>query len=238
MSEFERFSRLWTRLGAKGDPRQVFDELEDSYSESHRYYHTMDHVTHCINELERIAADPESLADEEEVRAFLQNNPLNILEFVRGVVDEAEFSLYGHDKEYRISRSRKIKDNELRSATWAKQTALNAQLSVYFANNVYGNIMDTEHDGTPKRLAAKLTVDADLMILGKPREVFILYEENIRKEWHFVPQELFNTTRAGVLEKFLKKAEKSHLYTTKRFRTLYEEQAKENLAWSIRHLRA
>lgn len=55
---------LWTRLGARGDPDPVFRSLAARYSEPHRAYHTMAHVTHCLAEFgaaRALARDPDAV---------------------------------------------------------------------------------------------------------------------------------------------------------------------------------
>ncbi len=51
MSELVRWSRYWRNLGAEGDPGPVYELLSDLYSERHRAYHTLTHLSHCLDEL-------------------------------------------------------------------------------------------------------------------------------------------------------------------------------------------
>ena len=50
---------------------------------------------------------------------------------------------------------------------------------------------------------AKLFLDIDLSILGAPPAVCDLYDANIRREFSAVPEKLFATERAKVLENFI-----------------------------------
>jgi predicted metal-dependent HD superfamily phosphohydrolase len=232
------FTEIWTDVGAKTDPRPTYEDMAESYTESHRHYHEINHPFYAAKELAPIKKNPWLLEHEDEVRAFLGKlslaDPDECLKaYVKDLTGEVGLSLMGHDKIYRISKFRLVKDNELRSAEWTRDVALAAGLSQELANNIYDNIIATDHTRTPQRLAAKLTIDCDLSILGKPAHVFDMYEQNIRKEWWFVPGPIFRNTRAKVLQKFL---ERDHIYETEYFRGLYEKSARENLQRSIDRL--
>ena len=40
--------RMWRGLGAHGDGADAFDELRRRYRESHRSYHTLQHLAECL----------------------------------------------------------------------------------------------------------------------------------------------------------------------------------------------
>lgn len=74
---------LWQRIGAHGDPHAVYNDLVTRYSESHRAYHTLAHIQHCLDEFEQVR--------------HLIANP-----------DAVELALWYHDAIY----DTKAKDNE------------------------------------------------------------------------------------------------------------------------------
>lgn len=78
---------LWRRLKAEGDGAAVFKDLVRRYSEPHRAYHTLDHIDHCLDELEPVRA-------------------------TAGDPDAVELALWFHDAVYRPRAT----DNEKRSA--------------------------------------------------------------------------------------------------------------------------
>jgi len=78
-------------------------------------------------------------------------------------------------------------------------------------------------------------LDIDLSILGAEFSTFDQYEENVRLEYQFVPDEDFKVGRAHILQRFL---ERDALYFTTHFRDLYEEKARSNLQRSLRALKA
>lgn len=61
-----------------------------------------------------------------------------------------------------------------------------------------------------------------------------MYARQIRREYSFVPAEVYRAKRAAVLEKFLKC---EALYKTPQLREELEEQARENLARELARLR-
>ena len=118
MSELKRWSRFWEKLGAVGDPDPVYGLLSDLYSERHRAYHTLDHVSHCLDELE----DARHLAD----------HP-----------NDVEMALWFHDAIY----DPKAKDSEQRSAELCRRTATEAGLPEGFGQRVTDLILATQHHG-------------------------------------------------------------------------------------------
>ena len=51
----ERFSALWERLGARGNPDKVFAELIACYQEPHRKYHNVRHLESGLAQFDLIA---------------------------------------------------------------------------------------------------------------------------------------------------------------------------------------
>lgn len=80
---------------------------------------------------------------------------------------------------------------------------------------------------------AALFLDMDLSILATRPDVFDGYEQQIRTEYLFVPEEVYRSARAGILKGFLAREQ---LYFTTHFRSLWETQPRDNLARSIRAL--
>ena len=48
-----RWLGLWRRIGAVGNGSAIFDDLATRYSEAERAYHTLQHIEHCLAELDR-----------------------------------------------------------------------------------------------------------------------------------------------------------------------------------------
>jgi predicted metal-dependent HD superfamily phosphohydrolase len=77
-------------------------------------------------------------------------------------------------------------------------------------------------------------VDIDLSILGQSGPRFQAYEANIRKEYRWVPADIFASKRAEILENFLAREQ---IYYTKHFFHRYESTARANLRESLHQLR-
>src|SRR5438128_125494 len=57
----DRWMKFWMAAGALGDPEAPWRMLSKRYAETHRAYHTIEHIVHCLDELEEarsLAADP------------------------------------------------------------------------------------------------------------------------------------------------------------------------------------
>src|SRR6185295_10891146 len=73
-------------------------------------------------------------------------------------------------------------------------------------------------------------VDVDLSIFGQAEKRFLEYESQIRLEYSWVPESVFNLKRAEILQDFL---DHDFLFRTPLFRNLYEDQARRNLSRSL-----
>jgi predicted metal-dependent HD superfamily phosphohydrolase len=170
----ERWLALWNRIGASGDGRTVLADLAARHSEPHRAYHTLDHISHCLAELDR--------------GRETAKNP-----------DAIELALWFHDAIYDTH----ARDNELRSAELLRATAKSQGVNGETADLAAEFILATTHARIPEDPDAQLLVDIDLSILGESAERFDEYERQIRHEYAWVPEDVFRHTRAAILKSFL-----------------------------------
>jgi len=199
-----RFLSFWQRVGAKGNGRNVFSSLAAQYSERHRAYHNLTHINAMLDEFE-------------QVRHLASNQ------------DAIESAVWYHDAVY----DTRAKDNEEQSAVLASHVLRSAGLSEDFNQLVNKLILATKHSAEPIELDTQLLVDIDLSILGQPEHVFDKYEENIRKEYEWVPDDAFKAGRSTVLQQFLNR---EFIYSTEFFRGKYEVQARKNITRSLEQL--
>ena len=82
-------------------------------------------------------------------------------------------------------------------------------------------------------LDAQLLVDIDLSILGSPAECFERYDQDVRKEYAWVPGMRYQEARAQVLQGFL---DRPRLYLGEHAVALLEAQARINLAAALLRL--
>jgi predicted metal-dependent HD superfamily phosphohydrolase len=142
---------------------------------------------------------------------------------------EVELALWFHDAIYDTTK----KDNEQRSATWVRESALLAGLTLEQANRLHALVMATAHNAVPAGRDAEVLVDIDLGILSAEAARFDEYELQVREEYSWVPGSLYRASRRKVLQQF---ARREHIYNTEVFRSELEPRARENLARSLARL--
>ena len=204
MTSLARWQKMWRELGASASDDALFSRLVVCYSEPHRKYHTMQHLNECLAHLESVG----SFAERPE---------------------EVELALWFHDAVYDTRR----KDNEERSAEWARDSALAAELSEDQARRVHGLVMATMHNALPIGKDAAVLVDIDLSILGSDVARFDEYEVQVQQEYSWVPGPLYRSGRRKILQEFVSR---QSIYTTEYFRDRYEAQARSNIARSLARL--
>jgi predicted metal-dependent HD superfamily phosphohydrolase len=166
--------KAWNELGAAATEDGLHQELVACWSETHRHYHTLQHLGEC-------------LARFEEVHDQAQRP------------GEVALALWFHDAIYEPARD----DNEARSAEWARTSVLQAGLSASVADRVHALVMATRHDVPPQSADAQLLVDVDLAILGAPPQRFDEFDQQVRAEYAHVPDEQFRLGRRRILSGFL-----------------------------------
>ena len=169
-----RWQGILSRARLSDPKSQVLRELERLYSEPHRKYHNLDHITHCLDHLE---ASPLEGTD-----------PVAI-----------ELAIWFHDAIYAPLKS----NNEQASADLAT-TRLSAMCAdEELQRKVHRLILVTLHNREPQDLDEALLLDIDLSILGSHQEAFETYETAIRQEYRLVPGPLYRRKRKAILQQFL-----------------------------------
>jgi predicted metal-dependent HD superfamily phosphohydrolase len=198
-------ARSWERCAnavtARTIAGSVFDELLARYSEPQRRYHTVQHLAECLAHFEAVR--------------HLAEQP-----------GEIEIALWFHDGIYDTHRH----DNERQSADWARAVLEGHGAPPAALRRVDDLIMATCHSALPVSPDAKLLVDVDLSILGALPPRFAGYEEQIRQEYAFVPEEIFRQKRGEILRAFLGRP---FIYNTPHFQAALEARARENLRLAI-----
>lgn len=200
-----RWSELLVKTEITDPELTTYKKLVALYSEQHRVYHNLTHIAHCLDEYRQARQSAEH-----------QN--------------EVEMALWFHDAIYN-TRSH---DNEEKSAELSRQELKIMGAEDSFGDRVHDLILVTKHIETPVGIDAEILADVDLSILGKSPIEFNYYEDGIRQEYFWVPDEQFRSGRVGVLKRFL---DRPSIYLTDFFRQKYEEQARKNLEISVARLR-
>lgn len=184
--------------------QETMAKLYYAYQMPGRFFHNIHHISECFKELT------------EAMRS--------------GVVVENELALrralWFHDYIYDGRRN----DCEELSADAAAQSALDEGHSEEFAARVHRYVMVTKHtdEYAPVTPDEKLIVDIDLCSLALPD--FDAVSEAIRKEYAFVPDEVFWPARKAILRKFL---ERGRIYHTEYFHVKHETMASRNLVKAV-----
>jgi predicted metal-dependent HD superfamily phosphohydrolase len=179
MPTLSQWQHTWEALGADQSHSTIpiFDVVIAKYSEPQRHYHTLQHLTECLDNFVQLRD--------------IANNP-----------DEIALALWFHDVIYDPTRH----DNEVVSANWARSCVINAGLTIAIAERIYNLVMATQHHTKTEDLDTKILIDVDLAILGATPERFDEYEQQIRQEYSHVPERLFQQKRAEILQRFLAQA--------------------------------
>ncbi|HLS45222.1 MAG TPA: hypothetical protein VK045_07285 [Ornithinicoccus sp.] len=224
--DVDRLRQSWTTDCATLAPeapeqlrRAEVDFLLGRWSEPHRSYHTVQHLSEVLWAVEELAG--------------------------AGVVDPvgarlARVAGWYHDVFYDPQAA--PGSNEHRSATMARDhlNALGvARGNVDVVEAMVTMTADHDVDGAPVRMAswrhtASAFHDADLWILSSPAGRYREYAEQVRAEYAVVPADQFAQGRAAILSAFLTR---QTVYRTTHARSEWELRARENVAAELERLR-
>lgn len=200
----ERWFRVWRDASGHGDGAAWFDTLSSRYAEPHRHYHTARHIVECLDEF-----DP---------ARHLATQPVAL-----------ELAIWFHDAIYDTHAS----DNEEQSALLAEQCLADALTNSDLRVAVRDLVLVTKTHHASNHPDAPLLVDIDLSILGQPETRFWEYEQQIRREYAWVPDAVFAAKRVEILDRFLAR---DRIYATDWFFQVCERQARSNLKASLQRL--
>ena len=174
MELLHRWTALCERLDLKSEAAEAYAQLSAAYGTPPRAYHNLEHVAHCLDELEilgDVAEHPEAI----------------------------ETAIWFHDAIY----DPHAKDNEERSAELAANVLRGLGLDEPFRLEVGSLILVTRHCTPPQTTDEAIIIDVDLAILGQPPGVYDAYERAIRRECDWVPEREFWSRRTDILRRLL-----------------------------------
>ena len=201
-------SQAW--LGAVaalgGQPGLAADgatDLQRRYSEPHRRYHTLQHVR-CVLHDAALLASGLKLGDRDTALVLA--------------------AACAHDVVYDARPG----DDERASASWAQWHLAAAAVPPAGAGRVAALVLATaDHAPAPGDHVAGVLLDADLAILGSAAPDYDRYVRAVREEYRQVPDDLWRTGRAHVLQSLQGRGQ---LYVTGPARLRWEAAARANLA--------
>jgi predicted metal-dependent HD superfamily phosphohydrolase len=153
---------------------ELWNEIEGSYSNKKRHYHTLDHLDNLLRQLTEVKNDIK------EWNTIL-------------------FSLYYHDVVYNPLKS----DNEERSADLAEKKMLQLSVPKLIIENCKAQILATKKHNINQDSDVNFFTDADLSILGSEWHVYSIYFKQVRKEYSIYPDLIYKPGRKKVLHHFL-----------------------------------
>lgn len=177
---------------------RLWMDLTRRYEEKYRAYHGHTHVAEAFDTL----------------WTLLPHKPS----------PEVVLALWFHDSVYDVTRT----DNEVRSAELARQKLSQWSPPPADVDRVAALIMSTaDHRPVDDTLESRALLDADLAILGAPRQEYDRYVEGIRREYSWMPIETLRHERAAWLRRLIARP---HIYHTELMRERLEENARLNAA--------
>lgn len=181
-------------------PAPLAQELAAAYGEPHRAYHNATHIAELLGWFDRVSDD----------LGWRQPKEIYV-------------AMVFHDAIYEPG----AKDNESRSAQWARAAELDVE-----ADRVVSLIELTAWHGSVSSVDAEaaLFLDADMAILGAPPAQFDAYNAAIAREYSFLPPEEYREGRRGFLSVL---AKRPRIYLSDYFHAMLDAQARENLARAI-----
>jgi predicted metal-dependent HD superfamily phosphohydrolase len=153
---------------------ELWTEIEKSYSNKERHYHTLHHLSGLLAELTYIKG---------EIK-----NWNTIL-----------FTLYYHDIVYNSLKT----DNEEKSAALAEKRMKQISVSIDSIQLSKNQILATKSHIQSTDSDTNYFTDADLSVLGQNWDTYSLYYKNVRKEYSIYPDSIYNPGRKKVLSHFL-----------------------------------
>lgn len=205
----ERWLNLAARFTADDfGAHATWHALHACYTEPQRKYHTLDHVAALLR-----------LADAERAHAAQP--------------EVLEFAIWFHDAIY----DPHARDNEQRSAAWARRALEAMHAEAALARQVEACILATQMHELPDTPIPDLPLflDLDLSILAAPETDYDAYRRRIREEYAWVPEPEYRAQRATVLERFVARPK---LFFTPHLAARFEARARDNIARELRALHA
>lgn len=168
--------RSWTAVvGDAPESIELWSELVTRWSEPHRVYHGLAHlsaVLGVVDEFAGHAADP----------------------------DTVRLAVWYHDAIYDPRRT----DNEERSTVLAEEQLPGVGVPAARVADVARLVrLTATHDPEPADRDGELLCDADLLVLSSPPAAYLGYAGAIRAEYAHVSDEDFRTGRAEILHSLL-----------------------------------
>lgn len=205
---------------------RVVEEVIENYQESHRHYHGLAHIKHCLWELDQLPDDCLKIGSEGvDVQSF----------DVQSIREKIELAIWFHDVIY----NPRSKTNEHDSAE-------------FFRTKMRGNFRHAEGEKVLQEVSQMIELsnhrepvldrgsalayflDIDMAILGRPVIHYNEYAQNVGLEYAHVPSTVYSHYR----KKFLNAVLRHGAFQTEWFQGKYKAQSIENMKSEFKDLHA
>lgn len=179
----------------------LWNAVTSVHSKKNRYYHNLTHLEHLYQSLIPI---------QHKIKDW----------------DMILFALFYHDYVYNVLK----KDNEEQSAKKAVEILNSLSIDtdrIYLCNAI---ILATKVHNVAKNSDINYFTDADLSILGSDWKDYEIYFKNVRKEYKYYPDFMYNKGRIKVLTHFINMPA---IFKSDHFYKKFEAEAKKNLQQEI-----
>lgn len=136
-------------------------------------------------------------------------------------------AVWFHDVVYDPTRQ----DNEEQSARFMRKYA-----PKWSQVDVEKIILDTKTH-KPSFDISKIVLDLDMAILGEQPLKYRRYAKMIRKEYIFVPEEMYQQARTGFLQQCLQDVENNELFFTDEAQSALNSNVPLNIKWELKQLK-
>lgn len=208
-------------------PLSVIADLTVLYSTPDRRYHNIEHIHHCIRELDD-ALGAKLFTDDEYCILYAA------IWFHDAIYDSR--SKFNEDKSAYLALST-LEDLHRLAVSQSHYPSDREVWDLNSAELVENLIRSTAHfsnrDDKPLTKLQLFMQDIDLAILGADPKTYYEYSINVRYEYSHLTDEQWNLGRKAVLENFLAR---ERIYLTSHFNNKYEHAARENMKKELKNL--
>ncbi len=194
-------SLLTTYSNDSNQIESLWNAIAKKHGNKKRYYHNLSHLEHLYKSLIKV---------KDQIQDW----------------DMVLFALFYHDYIYNVLKQ----DNEEQSAFKAIEVLSALGIDKNRINVCNEIILATKGHNTSNNSDVNYFTDADLAILGSEWENYEVYYKNVRKEYKYYPDFMYNKGRVKVLQHFI---DMPRIFKTDHFYSKFETQAKENLQQEI-----
>ena len=204
----QQFRQAWQKLLPQFLPEhwsveqheRCLEKLLYAYQEPQRAYHSLQHIMECLVLFEKVQSQIEDAL-------------------------AVQLAIFFHDVVYQTRSA----SNEQESAMLMRQQLAGA-LPETQLDKIVKWILATQQHAVASESDLAYLLDIDLAILGSSPQRFAEYQQQIRQEYAWVDELIYQEKRHAVLRQFYLT---QPLYQTRYFQQHYEQQAKTNLLQAL-----